>query len=86
MSILDFKDLSIDDKGIFDNIVKFSRQNSESSFANLFIWSDVYDTKYTIIDGMLCVFYKSNSGVIKSVYPFGDGDIKNVIKIKKYNN
>ena len=83
MSILDIKDLTIDDKDIFDNIINLNRSNSESSFANLFIWSDVYNTKYTIIDGMICVFYTTKSGILKAVYPFGNGNIKDVIlKIK----
>lgn len=84
MIFLNLKTLTIDDKKLFDDIVNFGRANAESSFANLFIWSDVYDTKYTIIDGMLCVFYTSESGVLKSVYPFGSGNIKDVVyKIKE---
>lgn len=83
MSILDIKELTIDDKDIFDNIINLNRSNSESSFANLFIWSDVYNTKYTLIDGMICVFYTTKSGILKAVYPFGNGNVKDVIlKIK----
>lgn len=77
---MELKNLTIDDKKIFDKIVNYDRCNSESSFANLFIWSDIYDTKYCIIDGMICVFYTSDSGVFKCIYPFGNGDIKNVVE------
>lgn len=76
---LKLKSLKIKDKKIFDEIVNFSRLNSESSFANLFIWSDVYNTKYTVIDEMLCVFYTGDSGVLKCIYPFGNGDIIKVV-------
>ncbi len=77
---MELKSLKIEDKKIFDDIVNLSRLNAESSFANLFIWSDVYNTKYAIIDGMLCVFYTSDSGTLKCIYPFGNGNIKSVIQ------
>ena len=73
------KKLNIYDQKIFNDIVKYGRLNSESSFANLFIWSDIYNTQYAIIDEMLCVFYTSDSGILKCIYPFGNGDIKKVI-------
>lgn len=77
---MQLKSLKIEDKKIFDDIVNLSRLNTESSFANLFIWSDVYNTKYTVIDGMLCVFYNGDSDVLKCIYPFGNGNIKSVIQ------
>ena len=82
---MEIKDISIEDKHIFDKIINFSRKNAEASFANLFIWGDIYNTKYSIINDMLCVFYTSDSGVLKTIFPFGNGDIKSTIEIIKNN-
>lgn len=83
--MLNLKKIEIDDKALFDSKINFSYENSESSFANLFMWRDVSDNKFTLIDDALCVFYRKWNGREACCFPLGKCDVKEVVlKIKKY--
>lgn len=72
--MIDIKELTIDDKAMFDSYMQHKTENSGSSFANIFIWRDTYETKYAIVDGFLVLFYQSKKGSIHPTMPHGKGD------------
>ena len=72
--MIDIKELTIDDKGMFDSYMQHKTENSGSSFANIFIWRNTFDTKYAIVDGFLVLFYQSKKGTIHPTMPHGEGD------------
>ena len=74
------KELTIEDKSLFDKYISNNYENSEATFANLFIWRNVAKTKYAIIDGALCIIYQKSDGRFAACYPFGECDIQKVIK------
>ncbi len=73
-------ELTINDKELFEKYIDNNHENCEASFGNLFIWRNIVNTKYTIIDDALCVIYKKNDGRFASCYPFGSFDEKQVFK------
>ena len=77
--MLEFKKLDIDDKALFESYLKNKYENSETSFANLYIWKDYYNTVYTEYDGFLIILNTSPNGKIHCYMPYGDGDVKNVL-------
>jgi len=74
------KELTIEDKSLFDKYISNNYENSEATFANLFIWRNIAKTKYAIIDGALCIIYQKSDGRFAACYPFGECDIQKVIK------
>ncbi len=72
--MFDIRELTIDDKALFDSYIQHKAENSGSSFANIFIWRDTFDTKYAIVDGFLVLFYQSKKGSIHPTMPYGEGD------------
>ncbi len=72
--MFDIRELTIDDKALFDSYIQHKAENSGASFANIFIWRDTFDTKYAIIDGFLVLFYQSKKGSIHPTMPHGEGD------------
>jgi len=80
-----FKELTIEDKKLFDKYIGNNYENSEATFGNLFIWRNNSKTKYTIIDDALCIVYKKSDGRFAACYPFGNCDIKIVLnKLKLF--
>lgn len=73
--MLQFKNLDIDSKKEFDKYTKNLYENSESSFANMFIWSDYLNTRYAVFNGYLIVIYTAPNGRWYSYMPYGSGDI-----------
>lgn len=79
------KDLTIDDKQLFDEYINNDYENCEAVFGNLFIWRNIAKTKYIIIDDALCVIYKKGDGRFAACYPFGNCDVENVLnKLKSF--
>ena len=70
----EFIRLTLDSKPVFDRYLKDKYNNSESSFANLYIWSDYYHSGYSVIDGFLVILNTSPDGRIHCYMPYGDGD------------
>lgn len=83
--MIDIRELTIDDKAVFDKFTQRKTENSGSSFANIFIWRNTFDTKYAIVDGFLVLFYQSKKGTIHPTMPHGDGDCtKALLKIAEF--
>ncbi len=68
--------LDIDSKPLIDKYIKNKFENSESSFANLFIWSHYYNTLWGVTDGFLVILNTSPDGRVHCYMPYGEGDIK----------
>ena len=83
---MEFNEITINDKKLFDEYIDNSYENCEAVFGNLFIWRNISNTRFTIIDGALCVIYTKSNGKIATCYPFGKNfDLKNVTeKLKEY--
>ena len=74
------KELTIKDKELFDKYISNNYENSEATFANLFIWRSIAKTQYTIIDRALCIIYQKTDGRFAACYPFGECNIQKVIE------
>lgn len=85
VQMLDFKRLELSSKQVFETYTKNKYENSEASFANMFIWSDFYNTKYCVSEGYLNVIFTNAKGELKSYMPYGNGDLKKCIdKLRNY--
>ncbi|MFA6308911.1 MAG: phosphatidylglycerol lysyltransferase domain-containing protein [Clostridia bacterium] len=86
---MEFVDIAIDDKDIFDKYLKiYNPQESELTFTNLFIWRHFYNIKYAVINDLLCVISIPSSDKPFAFFPIGDAsknDIEPaVLEIKKF--
>ena len=58
-----FKDLAISDKDLFNNFLKdYTNKSYEYSFTALYLWRDLCNTKYSIIDNCLIIKKETNDG------------------------
>lgn len=71
-----FKNLDLESKSVFEKYTKYKYENSETSFANIFIWKDYFDVRYAEIDGYLVVLYTDTSGRYNAYMPYGSGDFE----------
>ena len=72
--MLEFKNIELSDKSLFDSF--FNRENffiSDYCFANVYIWRNVYATKYALSDGFLYIRFTDEDGD-SFLPPIGDGD------------
>ena len=81
--MLEFKKLTLDSKQVFEKYTKFKYENSETSFANIFIWKDYFDVRYTELEGYLVVLYTDTKGKVNAYMPYGEGDLKRCIDVMK---
>lgn len=82
---MEFSELKIEDKELFDKYINNEYDNCEAVFGNLFIWRNISNTRFALCDGALCVIYTKSNGRLASCYPFGEFDVKSVIKkLKNY--
>lgn len=87
--MLDFKDITIEDKALFDNYLKpFNPQASELTFTNFFMWRFYYRFKFTQTHGLLCIISDPKEGIPYAISPIGEviGDnLKNAVsELKEY--
>lgn len=70
-----FKDLSLEDKPLFDAAFKeFPPRISEFTFTNLFIWRHSYLIRLTRFKGFLCLLSEKKEGPF-FFPPIGEGDV-----------
>lgn len=83
--MLEFKTLTIDDKELFESYTKHKYDNSEASFANVFIWREFYNTLYTKTEDYIVIYNSSVTGEKFCYVPFGEGDFeKCVLSLKEH--
>ncbi len=70
--MLEFKPITIEDRDrMMEYMAGLNLGTTESTFTDLFLWSEHYNTRFCIKDGFL--FIKSGD---KYLTPYGDGDLK----------
>lgn len=75
---MNLKKLSLKDKSIFEKYLEYSAHSlAVYSFANIYIWKKLYDIRWQIINGSLCVFFRDKIGCFLSLPPLGkEGNAK----------
>jgi len=69
---MNLKKLSLKDKKIFERYLKYSTHAlAVYSFANIYIWKELYGISWQIIDGTLCVFFRDKIGCFLYTCPLG---------------
>ncbi len=72
---LDFAEISINDKAIFDRYLKqYNPQVSELTFSNLFMWRNFYRLRYAQAEDVLYVISVPEKGEPFAFMPIGAGD------------
>lgn len=71
-----FKYLDLNSKNEFERYTKNKYENSETSFANMFVWRDYFNVKYALFGGYLIVVYTDTDGSLNAYMPYGDGELK----------
>lgn len=85
--MIDFKSLDMDSKNLLERYFKNKYENSETSFANLYIWKDYYNTRYAVIDEFLVIMNESTNGKLHCYMPYGSGDVHSCLdKLISYVN
>jgi hypothetical protein len=60
---MDLKELTLNDKAIFEAYLNLSRHElSAYAFENIYIWKQLFKIQWAIIQKSLCVFLKDNAG------------------------
>jgi len=82
--------LTLKDKPIVDKYLKKSKTSlSAYHFAPLFIWKDLFNIYWALIEGNLCLFYQDNIGMFMPLAPIGNGNdsvIKKCFEIMDFYN
>jgi hypothetical protein len=86
---LDFKEIELADKKIFDEYInKSGLKASEYSFTNFFMWRKYYRAKFTVLEGYLFVLANPEFGKPFLFMPMGSLNIESLSialqKLKKY--
>jgi uncharacterized protein len=82
--MLEFKQLTIEDKSLFDKYIKpYTFNTSEYSFTSLFIWRIGCDIHYTIYKNVLIIKKQGFDGSIHFMQPIGytEDNLKEVVDI-----
>lgn len=69
------KKIDLKDKPLFDSFLEQEKsENSACSFANIFIWKNLFDIYKYEFGGSLLVFFEDRSGCFLYLPPLGPGD------------
>lgn len=80
MGNLIFKPISIEDKELIASFtLRSNNQNCDFSFANMCSWRFLYDSEFTVVNGMLLIRFYIDDGRIVYMMPVGEGDVKEAI-------
>jgi hypothetical protein len=70
--VIDFKEIQIEDKPIFDSfLTRKTYDSSEFTFTNLFIWRHAFQFRFSIINDLLCVIGNYHGKLPFSFPPIG---------------
>ncbi len=72
MNIDNFDNIKITDINKFYKCINGRYNNSESSFATMYMWQHYHDVKYCLHDDILYSIYKSKEGIYSSFMPYGE--------------
>lgn len=82
--MIEFKDVTVKDKGWIDNLLSFNDYGStEYNFSVLYIWKDVYKAKIARYKDFLLAKYgePGRGRGVSYMYPAGRGDIKEAVEL-----
>ncbi len=66
------KKLNVKDKKVFDKYLGLNRHElSVYAWENIFIWRALYDIRWALLDGCLCVFFIDKIGCFQYLAPLG---------------
>lgn len=66
------RNLTLKDRGFIDKFLKAApRQLSVYAFENIYIWKALFDIRWMLIEGNLCVFFKDRIGTFLYLSPLG---------------
>lgn len=83
--MLEFREISIEDKVIFDRYFAQSKpQASEYNFTNIFMWSNYYGFTFTEIDNWLCILGKPEISEPFLFAPIGVGNIESFNRVVEF--
>ncbi len=69
---MELNKLALEDKKLFDKQLSFSRHElAVYSFANICVWQSLFDIRWTLIRGSLCIFFKDSIGCFMYLPPLG---------------
>lgn len=72
--------LNAEDRPLFEGYLgKALHKLSSFSFANIYVWRSLFDIRYKIIKGSLCVFFKDKAGCFMYLPPLGIGSDNEII-------
>jgi len=72
--------LLLRDKKIFDKYLSLDRHElSAYSFANIYIWKQLFDISWAVIEKALCVFFQDNIGAFLYLAPLAAGKKASVV-------
>jgi hypothetical protein len=75
--LLGLKKFSLNSWPLFQRYVQFNGNPlSSNSFTGIYIWSDIFNLLWDIIDGCLCIFAGGPSGYFLIIPPLGVKDIR----------
>lgn len=78
--MIDFKEITLDDKPIFDKILAGNTYRaSECSFSNLYGWAHKFSTKFAIFNDFLLIKFTNPQGCCSYLKPFGRGNLKRAV-------
>lgn len=87
--MLDFTEISIQDKKLFDRYFGlYNPESSELNFSNIFMWRTMYKTRYTIINDLLCIISVSENKEPFALMPVGNVGNEEfyeaIVRLKQY--
>lgn len=75
------KEVSLKDKGVFDGfLAKDRRELSVYAFENIYIWRRLFDIRWAVIKGSLCVFFKDKIGCFLYLEPLSENKDPQVVE------
>lgn len=80
--MLDFRKIELSDKERIDAYLQHQNYRaSDYSFANLYCWSNRFDTQFATTDEWLFIRFKDNNGRNSYLKPIGNGDLAQAIQL-----
>jgi hypothetical protein len=79
-TVSSLRPLKPEDRSCIEEYLRYNRTLLSSyNFASIFVWSDLLETYWTVIDDNLCIFEKAHDAVFMPIPPIGVSVSKNAI-------
>lgn len=81
---MNFRQLKIEDKPLYDRYLSGNETNSESSFANMFAWRNVMDTLISFDEDNCYFVYTKRNGKKACCFPRGANPLSGIKNLQNY--